>query len=87
MSLEYATFCQLSTKLDVYSFGILLLEIVSGSKNMFDSTSKMEKIYLVKWVYATLTCFQFFYTISNSNNLNRKTFRRYFIFLIVYLNS
>ncbi|KAH9541906.1 hypothetical protein CY35_14G088700, partial [Sphagnum magellanicum] len=49
MSLEYATFCQLSTKLDVYSFGILLLEIVSGSKNMFDSTSKMEKNYLVKW--------------------------------------
>ncbi len=47
MSLEYARFGQLSTKLDVYSFGILLLEIVSGRKNMFDSTSQMKNITLL----------------------------------------
>jgi hypothetical protein len=43
MSPEYATFGQLSTKLDVYSFWILLLEIVNGRKKMFDSTSQMKK--------------------------------------------
>lgn len=80
MSLEYATFGQLNTKLDVYSLGILLLEIVSGRKNMFDSTSQMEKNHLVKWVYAILTCFQIFYAISNSNNLDRNIFRSFFYF-------
>ncbi|CAM6030882.1 unnamed protein product [Sphagnum balticum] len=68
ISPKYATFGQLSTKLDVYSFGILLLEIVSGRKNMFNSTSQMDKIYLVKWVHTFLIGFQFFYAIFNSNN-------------------
>jgi hypothetical protein len=49
ISPEYATFGQLSTKLDVYSFGIFLLEIVSGRKNMFDSTSQMKKKTLLNW--------------------------------------
>ncbi|CAM6062148.1 unnamed protein product [Sphagnum tenellum] len=45
---EYATFGQLTPKADVYSFGILLLEIVSGRKNI-DSTLASNKIYLLKW--------------------------------------
>jgi serine/threonine protein kinase len=49
MSPEYATLGQLTPKVDVYSFGILLLEIVSGRKNI-DNTLESEKVYLVKWV-------------------------------------
>jgi serine/threonine protein kinase len=46
---EYATLGQLTPKVDVYSFGILLLEIVSGRKNI-DSTLASNQIYLIKWV-------------------------------------
>ncbi len=89
ISPEYATFGQLSTKLDVYSFGILLLEIVSGRKNMFDSTLQMHKIYLVKWVHTFLTRFQFFYAIFNSNNWNNNILNilNVFNYLIKFQNS
>lgn len=30
---EYAKFGKISTKIDVFSFGVLLLEIISGRKN------------------------------------------------------
>jgi len=36
MSPEYAMMGVISTKTDVYSFGILLLEILSGKKNSSD---------------------------------------------------
>ncbi|CAK9867974.1 unnamed protein product [Sphagnum jensenii] len=45
---EYATLGELTPKADVYSFGILLLEIVSGRKNI-DSTLAPNQIYLIKW--------------------------------------
>ncbi|KAH9536338.1 hypothetical protein CY35_17G102100 [Sphagnum magellanicum] len=45
---EYATLGQLTPKVDVYSFGILLLEIVSGRKNI-DLTLASNQIYLIKW--------------------------------------
>jgi serine/threonine protein kinase len=48
---EYATLGQLSDKVDVYSFGILLLEIISGRKNI-DFTLSIDKIYLLEWVSA-----------------------------------
>ncbi|KAH9547958.1 hypothetical protein CY35_11G062400 [Sphagnum magellanicum] len=54
ISPEYATLGQLTPKGpkgDVYSFGILLLEIVSGCKNI-DTTLESEKVYLVKWAWS-----------------------------------
>ncbi len=48
MSPEYATFGELSTKVDVYSFGVLLLEIISGRKAILENAT--DKVYLVKWV-------------------------------------
>ncbi len=48
MSPEYATFGELSTKVDVYSFGVLLLEIISGRKAILENAA--DKMYLVKWV-------------------------------------
>ncbi|CAM6033277.1 unnamed protein product [Sphagnum compactum] len=47
---EYATLGQLSDKVDVYSFGILLLEIISGRKSM-DFTLSIDKIYLLEWAW------------------------------------
>jgi serine/threonine protein kinase len=51
MSPEYATYGELSTKVDVYSFGVLMLEIISGRRSILNLTStSQEKINLVKWV-------------------------------------
>ncbi|CAK9208113.1 unnamed protein product, partial [Sphagnum troendelagicum] len=51
LSPEYASLGELTTKVDVYSFGILLLEIVSGRKSI-DDTLPPEKMYLVKWAWS-----------------------------------
>ncbi len=51
MSPEYASYGELSTKVDVYSFGVLMLEIISGRKSIVNFTSTSpEQINLVKWV-------------------------------------
>ena len=42
---EYALYGQLSEKADVYSFGVLLLEIVSGTRNKDPSRSE-DEVYL-----------------------------------------
>jgi hypothetical protein len=49
LSPEYATLGQLSEKVDVFSYGVLLLEIVSGRKNI-DFSLETNKIYLLEWV-------------------------------------
>jgi serine/threonine protein kinase len=74
MSPEYATLGQLSTKVDVYSFGILLLEIISGRKAILqNATSNM---YLVEWVRTfdslVFNPFKNIYLIYFSNNFNIK---------------
>ncbi|CAK9218036.1 unnamed protein product, partial [Sphagnum troendelagicum] len=48
LSPEYATLGQLSEKVDVFSYGVLLLEIVSGRKNI-DLSLEPNKIYLLQW--------------------------------------
>ncbi len=48
MSPEYATFGELSTKIDVYSFGVLLLEIISGRKVILRNAPN--NMHLIKWV-------------------------------------
>ncbi|CAK9262193.1 unnamed protein product [Sphagnum jensenii] len=50
MSPEYATLGQLSTKVDVYSFGVLLLEIISGRKAILQNTTS--NMYLVEWAWS-----------------------------------
>ncbi|CAM6057655.1 unnamed protein product [Sphagnum tenellum] len=52
MSPEYATYGELSTKVDVYSFGVLMLEIISGRKSILNFTpTSQEHINLVKWAW------------------------------------
>ncbi|KAL3684454.1 hypothetical protein R1sor_002476 [Riccia sorocarpa] len=47
---EYATLGILSEKLDVYSYGVLVLEIVTG-RRCIDLSSPEEEIYLKNWAY------------------------------------
>ena len=49
MAPEYAMRGQLSVKVDVYSFGVLILEIVSGRKNS-DTNFPHEMQSLLEWV-------------------------------------
>ncbi|KAG0618722.1 hypothetical protein M758_4G087800 [Ceratodon purpureus] len=47
---EYASFGQLSDKVDVFSFGVLCLEIVSGRRNI-DEKYSPDEMYLSKWAW------------------------------------
>jgi hypothetical protein len=49
---EYALQGQLTTKADVFSYGIVLLELVSGRKNMNPKLQKDQQ-YLLSWVSST----------------------------------
>ena len=50
LSPEYASFGHISTAIDVYSFGIMVLEIISGRKNM-DFEKPPEQQILLQWVW------------------------------------
>ena len=49
MSPEYASFGHISTTIDVFSFGIIILEIISGRKNI-DIEKPPEQHILLQWV-------------------------------------
>ncbi|XP_059075965.1 cysteine-rich receptor-like protein kinase 10 isoform X2 [Cryptomeria japonica] len=52
MAPEYAMGGQLSVKADVYSFGVLLLEIVSGRKNTdIDISKENQSLGLLEWAW------------------------------------
>ncbi|EOA39474.1 hypothetical protein CARUB_v10008071mg [Capsella rubella] len=50
LSPEYAMRGQLSEKTDVYAFGVVVLELVSGRKN-YDTNLDDEKKYLLDWAW------------------------------------
>ncbi len=56
MAPEYASRGQLSEKVDVFSFGVLVLEIVSGRKNI-ELNLKEDQAYLLEWVSNLITLF------------------------------
>lgn len=47
---EYAIHGHISTALDVFSFGIVILEIISGRKNV-DNQKSSEEVYLRDWAW------------------------------------
>lgn len=47
---EYASLGQLSDKVDVFSFGVLCLEIISGRRNI-DEKYPLDKVYLTRWIW------------------------------------
>ena len=50
MAPEYATRGQLTDKADVYSFGVLMFEVISGRKNIDFTAAPPERVYLLEWV-------------------------------------
>jgi serine/threonine protein kinase len=52
LSPEYASFGHVSTKVDVFSFGVLILEIISGRKNI-DYHKPADQQILSEWVCST----------------------------------
>lgn len=48
---EYVVNGQLSDKADVYSFGIVVLEIVSGQRSNDLSIESVKNTYLLEWVF------------------------------------
>ncbi|KAG0603732.1 hypothetical protein M758_10G116600 [Ceratodon purpureus] len=50
---EYASYGQLSDKVDVFSFGVLCLEVVSGRRNI-DDKRPLNEMYLSKWAWGLL---------------------------------
>jgi len=57
MSPEYAMFGQFSEKSDVYSFGVMILEIISGKKNMSSHESHHVADGLLNFVSAKILLF------------------------------
>ncbi|RXH98780.1 hypothetical protein DVH24_011105 [Malus domestica] len=47
---EYALFGHLTEKVDVFGFGVVVLEILSGRPNSYNNLDP-EKIYLLEWVW------------------------------------
>lgn len=60
MGCRYAMTGQLSSKSNVYSFGVVLLELLNGRKPV-DHTLPRGQQSLVTWVYIFIT---FFFTMS-----------------------
>ncbi|ONK81380.1 uncharacterized protein A4U43_C01F28440 [Asparagus officinalis] len=49
-------FGTVSYKSDVYSFGMLLLEMVSGKRNVDPEFENQREVYFPEWVYDRLVC-------------------------------
>lgn len=54
----------LTEKADVFSFGVVALEILSGRPNS-DNSMETEKIYLLEWVYNMSISLSNYYLIEN----------------------
>lgn len=61
MAPEYAMRGYLTAKADVYSYGVVALEVVSGKSNT-NSRPQEECFYLLDWVTEALQCY--FHTAS-----------------------
>lgn len=76
---EYATLGQVSEKIDVFSFGVLVLEVVSGRRNI-DLSYPANKAYLAEWVSFNIYFFLKFHKeaigivrVLHSNSLKMAT--------------
>lgn len=57
MAPEYAVLGHVSTKSDVFSFGVIILEIVTGRRNIVSSSETMMAQHLLSYVSLPLAIF------------------------------
>jgi hypothetical protein len=78
---EYSLWGQLSDKADVFSFGVLLLEIVSGRRNIVSNLPE-DEVYLPNYVSYIIFQFTFydkqFYILHGTINAHYTTHRKIF---------
>ena len=75
MAPEYAMFGQFSIKSDVFSFGVLILEIVSGQKNTsYHNGENVEYLlnYVSRNTKGKISFFFFFYFSFSFKNKKKK---------------
>ena len=65
MAPEYAAMGRLTTKADIYSFGVILMEIITGRKALDDSQPE-ENIHLVTWFRRMLSNKELLPTVIDS---------------------
>ena len=70
MAPEYAMHGQLSVKADVYSFGVLLLELMAGRKNT-DNNLSADMHMLLGWVRYSDTVLNIFQAMLFSSSISR----------------
>ena len=85
---EYASSGKLTVKSDVFSFGVVLLELITGRKPV-DKTQSFTNDSLVEWVCELLHLFNN-YALSPSMNhvihgMAWHVFPRYLLFFVSYL--
>ena len=68
MAPEYALRGHLTEKADVFAFGVVALEIVSGRPNFCNNLDN-EKIYLLEWVEKKFSCISVLYSLQISLTL------------------
>lgn len=71
MSPEYAMFGQFSVKSDVFSFGVIILEIVSGKRNVdFNGVNSTDD--LLSHVSIIIFTFQIFHIVKKEKKKTSK---------------
>ena len=79
MSPEYAMHGQFSSKSDVFSFGVLVLEIISGKKNnsFYESDPAEDLLSYVSWKHISLKCLYTCTSFSHIRHYNSQAWRQW----------
>ena len=70
MSPEYAVHGHFSTKSDVFSYGVILLEIVSGRKNTSTFEYLNHKLSLLGYVSSHFSQYSFVWSVFNCHRFS-----------------
>ena len=83
MAPEYAMFGQFSIKSDIFSFGVLILEIISGQKiTRFRDEENIE--YLLSYVSMDINRYYILWEREDFENQEKQKFYTSLVFTLIY---